>query len=83
MKSRIRKSLVPSATVDPDETPTSPQWQANASRHLQIKIGLYTPQLSYNRKWYSMTVDPAMLTSEVMKEMLFPLQQLCIRVQER
>ncbi|USF22760.1 hypothetical protein C822_002044 [Ligilactobacillus murinus ASF361] len=66
------QSLVPSATVDPDETPTSPQWQANASKALANKNGLYTPQLSYNRKWYSMTVDPAMLTSEVMKGNVIP-----------
>ena len=66
------QSLVPSATVDPDETPTSPQWQANASKALANKSGLYTPQLSYNRKWYSMTVDPAMLTSEVMKGNVIP-----------
>ena len=66
------QSLVPSATVDPDEAPTSPQWQANASKALANKSGLYTPQLSYNRKWYSMTVDPAMLTSEVMKGNVIP-----------
>ena len=35
------QSLVPSATVDPDETPTSPQWQANASKALANKNGLY------------------------------------------
>ncbi len=78
------QSLVPSATVDPDgsktnalsvkpeETPTSPQWQADASKAVANKSGLYTPQMSYNRKYYTMSVDPDMLTPEVMKGNVIP-----------
>ena len=54
----------------PQENPA--QWQADASKALANKDGLYTPQLSYNRKWYSMTINPAMLTPEIMKGNTIP-----------
>ena len=49
------------------QTQKSPQWQADATKAVDNKTGLYTPQLSYNAKWYSMSVDPGRLTPDVMK----------------
>ncbi|WP_304976386.1 Rib/alpha-like domain-containing protein, partial [uncultured Ligilactobacillus sp.] len=59
-------------TVEQSSKEVSSQWQADASKALANKSGLYTPQLSYNRKWYSMTINPAMLTPEVMKGNAIP-----------
>ena len=62
----------PTQTAPTQVTPTvqtqkSPQWQADATKAVDNKTGLYTPQLSYNAKWYSMSVDPGILTTDVMK----------------
>ncbi|MCI5942467.1 MAG: YSIRK-type signal peptide-containing protein [Ligilactobacillus animalis] len=62
----------PAQTAPTQATPAvqaqkSPQWQADATKAVDNKTGLYTPQLSYNAKWYSMSVDPGMLTPDVMK----------------
>ncbi|MEY8736780.1 Rib/alpha-like domain-containing protein [Lactobacillus sp. AN1001] len=62
----------PAQTAPTQATPAvqaqkSPQWRADATKAVDNKTGLYTPQLSYNAKWYSMSVDPGMLTPDVMK----------------
>ncbi|AWZ41425.1 hypothetical protein CPQ89_10560 [Ligilactobacillus murinus] len=56
-------------TTAPEETATSetknPQWPAAADAAVTNDNGIYTPQISYNRKFWTFQANPGMITDEV------------------
>ncbi len=63
-------------TTAPEETATSetknPQWPAAADAAVTNDNGIYTPQISYNRKFWTFQANPGMITDEVAKSNTIP-----------
>lgn len=63
-------------TTAPEETATSetkdPQWPADADAAVTNDNGIYTPQISYNRKFWTFQANPGMITDEVAKSNTIP-----------
>ena len=63
-------------TTAPEETATSetknPQWPAAADAAVTNDNGIYTPQISYNKKFWTFQANPGMITDEVAKSNTIP-----------
>ena len=63
---QYQDAVAPSDNNNQSKAVTDPQWTADAQKAVANKSGLYTPQLSYNAKWYTMAFDPGMVTKDVL-----------------